>query len=175
MTGAIQESLNKPFEWRWDSTSPYLYIAMFSSDLDDFLVKASRDSYDAKRWNFGFLTTTSAGEDPYANTGAFEAFGVLATVADILKDFIKRENPTVVQFTGDKKQGKGKLYSIMTKRFSKDIDKMGYTSGFSDHGRKEIEFAIVKKSQPGAVRESQFNRRFQALISESIVNKQKVE
>lgn len=118
----LPEALDRPYSWKWNFQGSDFVTAKFQDDKDrEYSVMF--DGYD-NEWSE--LFSLSGGD--YENTGYRDSFKVLSTILDITYAFIKKYNPAVLSFTGDKSSGKNKLYSMMIKHFSKNLNRLGYTS-----------------------------------------------
>jgi hypothetical protein len=78
----------------------------------------------------------------HANLGHMgkSASRVFATVGAILLDFVTQHQPSQVDFTGDKKNGRADFYEILLRHLSARIEAAGYT--FS---RNDGEFSFTKR------------------------------
>ena len=138
----LLEAFNRPYKWKWEQTSPLQYTATFQDA--EYTVFDVRVFLTRKVWtlDFGNLTGNMIN---YDNTGFRDAFRVLATVVDILKDFIRKVDPLTIQFVGDKAEGKEKLYSKMLKRFEPDLKKLGYRFAVISGSHSSDAYFLVTK------------------------------
>ena len=86
----------------------------------------------------------------YGMTGEGDAMRILATVLDIIKSIIKKHEPAMLYFSGDKggrgierkgESGRVSAYTAIVKRFA---DKAGYKSVTKEYSDK-VNFQLVKK------------------------------
>jgi hypothetical protein len=86
----------------------------------------------------------------YGMTGEGDAMRILATVLDIIKSIIKKHEPAMLYFSGDKggkgiertgESGRVGAYTAIVKRFA---DKAGYKSITQDT-KDKVNFQLVKK------------------------------
>jgi len=81
----------------------------------------------------------------YGMTGEGDAMRILATVLDIIKSIIKKHEPAMLYFSGDKddkeKGGRVGAYKAIIKRFA---GKAGYESVTKEYSNK-VSFQLVKK------------------------------
>ena len=87
----------------------------------------------------------NAGETTFDMTGEGDEFRILATVLDIINAIIKKHEPEMLYFSGDKdgkeKGGRVGAYKAIIKRFA---GKAGYESITKEYSNK-VSFQLVKK------------------------------
>ena len=124
INSVISEAFDKPYKWRktMDSEDMLIYSFRTNNKLDYKVTIENSDVYYA--WEINFVTRGS-----YGPTGEGDAFRILATVIDCIKDFIDSRNPDRFIFTADGSERKSdapssrqKLYDRMVQRFAKSID-----------------------------------------------------
>ncbi len=88
---------------------------------------------------------TNKDRSTYGMTGEGDAMRIMATVLDIIKSIIKKHEPAMLYFSGDKddkeKGGRVGAYKAIIKRFA---GKAGYKSITKEDGDK-ASFQLVKK------------------------------
>ena len=88
---------------------------------------------------------TNKDRSTYGMTGEGDAMRIMATVLDIIKSIIKKHEPAMLYFSGDKddkeKGGRVGAYKAIIKRFA---GKAGYESITKEYSNK-VSFQLVKK------------------------------
>jgi len=124
----LQESFNRPYEWKWVSKSSRKHTAEFYDDNEYlYQVYFTFISSESKEVTVSFAIHES-GYNIYDNTNLGFSLPVLSTVLAIMKNFIKTEEPNFVLFTGEQNSGKDKLYEKMLKKFEPILKQMGYST-----------------------------------------------
>ena len=125
----ITELFEKPYRWQLkkDDEKRVMYQAV--TDTGDRL------RIDFEKWSGGIVNLSFSVDGSVGITGQGDAFKIMATVLDVIKDFIKNHEPKRIKFTADKEEGESeewesreKLYSKMIERFAK---KVGYKVKFN--------------------------------------------
>lgn len=119
---------------------------------------------DGMQYNIEFLPLSNSKKDGYevefsavhgprfTNSGLMgsSAIQVFGTVISAIEDFIRRENPDILYFTGDKSQNRVDLYSKLLKRREDELADLGYSIDYGSAGNK-VEFTIAKNNVSEAV------------------------
>lgn len=146
--GVLTELFNQTgeIEWRsptsaWFTVDGREYRAMFGqwSDGYEFTFKSVRYQRDHHTSEikpvFSHETTADAGRS---------AIKVFSAVVGILEEFINRERPKMIHFTGHASEGKPNLYKRMAKALATRISALGYTVSVVD-GPNITKFLIAAK------------------------------
>lgn len=98
----LTELFDKSYEWDWFQKMPTKMIASFETDnetpIDVHFVHASRD-HD---WVFFFGVSEVKGvvANPAINLEEYDTAKIIATVIDVIKNFIQSEQPDQLKFSG---------------------------------------------------------------------------
>ena len=138
----LQESLDRPYKWRWSTKNEERWFGRFTTVHDKLFVDLT-NIMGGEQWLLDFDIVGN--KTKYANTGKRDSFKILSTVLAMLREFIPEVDPERIFFTGDKEEGKAKLYSMMLRKFQTDLKKLGYSSLIEDsYTKTRLEFTITK-------------------------------
>ena len=121
----LLESLKSPFDYKIKTSNQSIFSAEWevpgTDDKPfaiDYVFKATNElKHFGYSWGIVFQATDDVAGSGFGIIGAGEAFRVFATVAAILKDFIKAKKPEAFHFTADEKS-RIKLYNKLTKKIT---------------------------------------------------------
>ena len=137
----LHEAFSNPYPWAWKVKDDTNWIAI----AREANLRIVIDKY-RKTWELVFMINGKT-----RATGAGDQFRIFATVLEVTKDFIEKENPEEIMFTADKPEGnesRTKLYTRMVKKYlSKGykvstINEPGLYAGLLD---PNVKFMITKK------------------------------
>ena len=121
------EAFDKPYRWQLKKDDEIQAKYQAVTDAGDKL------RIDFEKWSVGIDNLTFSVGGSVGTTGEGDAFRIMATVLDVVKDYIKNNEPKGIQFTANKDeyfgqdsekiQSREKLYTKMIERFAK---KAGY-------------------------------------------------
>jgi hypothetical protein len=156
----ITELFEKPYKWKKSGKidkskldpAPTLIFYWFKTDDGrEIEVHIHHTISEGEHWARVEFIDETHGTMDITNEG--DAFRIMSTVLDIIKDAIKTTQPDVIHFSADKNQsipgnafklkatGRAKLYKTMVKRFA---GKVGYKSKDRDAGHA-VDFTLTKK------------------------------
>jgi hypothetical protein len=140
----INEAFDRPY--KWDTMSDQMY-SFRTSDGRKFLVQFVSVSRDLKGSPVGVVfydTSKSVPSAMFSKTGEGDQFRILSTVIDVILHYVKKFEPSEVEFEAEKTDGqensRTKLYKKMVERF---IRGTGYRLKVSDK-RTAVSFALVR-------------------------------
>jgi hypothetical protein len=119
----LTEGFDKPYKWEWNRGGlQSVKSASFVTDsgggyrvkFTQRNVKYLQPFNNSNVWTTDFSLKNDWGSS-WGISGTGDAFRVFATVIDIMKDFLKDENPDAVTFSASEKSRK-ELYRAMIKR-----------------------------------------------------------
>lgn len=110
----------------------------FKVDGKEYIVSIVKTSM-TDAWNIVFSGQDKNGYESTLVTGQGNELKVFASVVNIIKNFIKKNDPLVISFFA-KEGNRSKLYDRMVKRFAK-----GYTVKTSKPFNDEIMYRLSKK------------------------------
>jgi hypothetical protein len=128
----INELFNQPVPYQLQDTGDMVHAAFVVGDLRylAYFAKGSRGGQEFWDFTFEFIAKGDADRDDdnsgVDNTGHGSEFVVFATVLSIMQEFISKHKPEVLKFSGDKSNGRSKLYRIMAGKLKNQIARMGY-------------------------------------------------
>lgn len=128
----INELFNKPVSYKMQSAGDMVHAAFVVGDLQYIAYFTRGVKAGTMFWDFTFEFVAKAGAERddsnsgVDNTGHGSEFVVFATVLSIMKEFIHTYDPEVLKFSGDKSNGRSKLYRIMAGKLQTQIARMGY-------------------------------------------------
>ncbi len=164
----ITEVFDNPYKWRGGHVAKGSITPNNSGIPEEYRFKSSDGGTIEVTANhfwidsgepFGEMKTKKAGHTiaiefaknmSYDMTGEGDAMRILATVLDIINDIIKKHEPAMLYFSGDKggkgierkgESGRVGAYTAIVKRFA---GKAGYTSITQDT-KDKVNFQLVKK------------------------------
>jgi len=139
----MTELFDFPIDFKHAGLRGYPHIYEFT--ISDYTYTAGFTQPYDERWNIGFAMTKFRGQKCYlegiTGVGPGIAIRVLSTIVKIAIDFAKKNNPEVITFTADKKDGKR---SILYNQILKRNITSEYKYITTDEGDK-IRFTIVRK------------------------------
>lgn len=115
------------------------YETFFEKDLNDY-------EFEGGIWDFSFALMNSQEHDAgfkMDNTGTGNEFIVYNTVLSVLREFITKVKPAIINF--EARGGRISLYARMMQRLRSDAIKLGYYPEQGFKGSKRAEYAIVRK------------------------------
>ena len=136
----LQEVMGRPAKWSWTSKNDRAWIANFVSSDIAYIVTMDHVVNPRDGWHITFavnkkksssmgLKKTMIGKSgKWGQLGAFDIIGsgnaleVLATVNQVVVDFIKKKKPTMIEFTAEE-PSRQKLYKRLT---IKIVGRLGY-------------------------------------------------
>jgi len=142
----ITEAFDKPYRWQLKQDDEIQAKYQSVTDAGDKLKVTF-----SKGWSRGIdnIIFTVAGETGI--TGEGDAFRIMATVLDIIKDYIVNHEPKGMKFTANKEeyfgvdskeaQSREKLYTKMIERFAK---KAGYQVKL-DKNKYSTNYKLIRK------------------------------
>lgn len=141
---ALMEAVE--YKWRYDTTAEFTVNGM--KYLVDFIpmYNGTDDEYD-------FEFQAVGGHTKFGNNNQMgsSSIQVFSTVVQISLEFIKREKPTKVRFTGDKKENRVPLYTKLVAKIKGQLASMGYSVSTQDND-KNAEFVISKNVQEAVIK-----------------------
>jgi hypothetical protein len=121
----LNEVLNNPYKWEFEaenSSNDYFMYKFTTKPGVPYRVKLySQDQYWELSFNIDFNYITKLGkgvDDSFKISGTGDQFRIFATIQDIIKDFITKKNPNVIQFDAAE-PSRRRLYSTFTANFEK--------------------------------------------------------
>lgn len=132
----LKETFDTPYSFDWSTQNETKFSADFATN-DDSLVKVDFERFD-DNWLVGF---SKNGDFESTNEG--DEFRILGTVLEVIREFIKMQNPKQIYFVAEKNPNKPdrnnssriKVYSSMAKKFAKSV---GYSLAIRDQGWKSV-------------------------------------
>ena len=125
-----------------------LEVLVHKGDDGGFAKKLIELVKDIKRneiYGFAFKEARGNYEDETKSGSASEIFGYLKK---IFKKLLSQEKPKIIIFSGSKKSSsnldRGRFYSLLLKRFSKEIENMGYVKKEKE-GATDNLFIFIRK------------------------------
>lgn len=85
---------------------------------------------DFEKWLGGIVNLSFSVDGSVGITGQGDAFKIMATVLDVIKDFIKNHEPKGIKFTADKEEGESEEWQSREKLYSKMIERFATTVGY---------------------------------------------
>ena len=137
----LRESLNSPYRYRWNTIHERNWTGQFTTKDKD-IVDVIFDWNGEDSWYLLFKITSQ--RYSYGNSNRFDALRVLSTIIAMLKEFQSDVNPKSILFTGDKEEGKDKLYLMMAEHFKKELSKRGYKIKVQDKPSTVV-ITLIKK------------------------------
>ena len=132
----LQEVMGKPAKWSWESKGGSNWVADFISNHIVYTVSMDHIGNDA--WHVTFVVNqrktdpmslkhTQLGKSTkFGKVGVFDIIGsgnaleVLATVNQVVTDFIKKNKPTTIEFTAEE-PSRQKLYKRLTIKLARPL------------------------------------------------------
>ena len=116
----IYESLKRSVKWEWtDFDEEYEeYFAEFSTENEDYFVTFEKEFINSSANDYIVrFDSREGGEEAYSKTGKFEANVVLATVIEIIKDFVQTKDPDSIVFSAENDEiNRGSVYRKIISR-----------------------------------------------------------
>lgn len=94
--------------------------------------------------SFGYADKRGAGKYTPRGEQGTSASTIFGVIVGLIKDFVQKEKPQVIEFSGDSDSGLGSLYKVMVKRLSGVIDQLGYTPMPSNYQFKSELFTFSR-------------------------------
>lgn len=148
----IAETQDKPYPFKLDYKTSSTYKYVFTTDQDDFVdvdfynedldyEYDLPDDEEESGWEVSFEINGSTGL-----TGGGDAFRVFSTVGAVLKDFMKKESPTKLMFTGakNKDDDRTKLYTRFVKMIARQYKMKFSTKIWQGNKLKSTVFVLTK-------------------------------
>lgn len=123
----LDEIFDKPLKFRWISKNSNAWKGTFETQQEiTFLVKMEKYLSDWFRppeysWQVSFDVFNRT-DDKFGLTGKGESLAVFSTVISMMKEWIKKEKPNMIDFSA-KEASRKKLYLSFTERIA---PKLGY-------------------------------------------------
>ena len=142
----ITELFEKPYPWKKKKEDDFEAVYQSATSSKDIIKVVFSKGYVRKIDNvlFSVAGTTDT-------TGGGDAFKIMSTVLDIIKDYIKNNDPEGIKFAANKDelfgqdkwetQSREKLYNKMIERFA---TKAGYKVD-ADKNRYGTQYKLTKK------------------------------
>jgi len=144
----IAETLDKPYRFKLDFKSTGYYLYVFETDDENFVDvtinnEDLENGYDEESidnpsgWNVQFEVNGSI-----SKTGQGEQFRIFSTVGAVVQDFMRRESPDKLSFSGSKKIGddRTKLYTRLAKKIARK-----YRMKLDTEGRSRLTMFVLTK------------------------------
>ena len=121
----LNEVLNNSYKWEFDGENSgddgFMYKFTTDSGLQYQVYMVSQGQGWKLSFNIDFNYLRNLGksvDDAFKLSGTGDQFRVFATVQDIIKDFITKKKPNVIEFTAAE-DSRRRLYSTFTANFEK--------------------------------------------------------
>ncbi len=133
----------KSYEWK-EYNPKNVCVATF--EVNDIPYSVLISNLKDKTYYFEFSAHIK-GYPPQRITGLANnsSVKVFSNVIQIIYEFLRKEKPSCVEFSGNLENGKAKLYSAMATHLKSKIEQLGYTIKIKDDIDRYI-FNIVSKS-----------------------------
>jgi hypothetical protein len=142
----ITELFEKPYPWKKKKEDDVTAVYQSATSAKDIIKVVFSKGY--LRGIDNLLFTVAGNTD---TTGGGDAFKIMSTVLDIIKDYIKNNDPDGIKFAAnkdeyfgqdsEKTQSREKLYNKMIERFAK---KAGYVV-YADKHKYGTQYKLTKK------------------------------
>ena len=121
----LNEVLNNPYKWEFDAQNSgqdgeqYKFTTDSGLKYQVYMVNQGQGWELSFNIDFNYLRTLGKSvDDAFKLSGTGDQFKVLATVQDIVKDFITKKKPNVIEFAASE-PSRRRLYSLFTANFEK--------------------------------------------------------
>ena len=134
------------------------YVGEFTIEDHKYQVyfECQDDSTEKSRWDFSFALTHTiqTKNGPYnkrefGDSGTGNAFIVYATVVAVLREFINKVKPGIIDFEGHKADSgsgnKAGLYDRMMRKLGAEAQQMGYTPITLSQNSSKNEYCLIRK------------------------------
>ena len=153
----LNEVLNNPYKWEFDvqNSDPHVILYNFKTESGlEYEVQIGRSGrggkLTSKDWeisfNIDFNYLEKLGKhvrDAFKLSGTGNQFRVFATVQDIMKDFIIKKKPDLIEFSAAE-PGRRRLYSLFTANFEKSQPEL-FKTYIAWSNTKGIDSFIMKR------------------------------
>lgn len=122
-SGNAEWSVKSNTEWRADFTVddiPFEFYVELNSRTHLWEIEFAVDNRHEK-----VKRGTTFGNTGSSGTSSTKVFGI---VVNLIREWLNVMEPEVFTFSGDKGDGRAKLYSAMVKRLAPELQRMGYTN-----------------------------------------------
>lgn len=128
------------YNWQYDTTARFKVGSMtYNVDFLPFY-NGSDDDYEVQ---FSAVRGPRFGNNKEMGQSSIQVFG---TVIEIIKDFIKINQPATLEFIGKKADNRTNLYTKLINKFKSDIESKDYSVNITN-SEKETKFVISKNTQ----------------------------
>lgn len=149
------QKLDEAVDWDWDTDTQVKF------EVNDEKYKVIFGNLGQNTWEVSFAAYKPELDKPQVgnlSTQGSSSIQVFGTVIEVIIEFIELKKPHYLFFTGDKSEGRSKLYSKFLKKYEPSLKSLGYKISTDDLGgatafivsKDSVKEAVIKLGKTGA-------------------------